>query len=291
MSEHPRENARSGSNNDPEPGAGDRVDPDTLDNDPEDPDTANTDAADSDAASDSTEAPAPRSTRLGARAGIAIGILCVLLGFAVAVQVRQNSAAGENLAGARQEDLVRILSDLDGREQRLQGEITDLKNTQQDLTTGGDKAQAAQEQAEKKAEQLAILAGTVGATGPGVTLHITDPKSQVSPDVMLNVIQELRAAGAEAIQVGTVRIGVTTAVTGAEGAIVIDGTAITMPADVLAIGDPATISAAMSIPGGVVASVKLVGGVVTVTQMDKIDITALREPKKPDYAEPASPSK
>ncbi|PRZ40813.1 uncharacterized protein YlxW (UPF0749 family) [Antricoccus suffuscus] len=232
-----------------------------------------------------------RSAKLGSRAGIAIGILCVLLGFAVAVQVRQNSAAGQNLAGARQEDLVRILSDLDGREQRLQGEITDLKNTQQDLSSGGDKAQAAEQQAQKKAAQLAILAGTVGATGPGITLHITDPKSALSPDVMLNVIQELRAAGAEAIQVGTVRIGVTSAITGGDGAVVVDGSPVKMPVDVLAIGDPATIGAAMSIPGGVVSSVKLVGGVVTVTQSGKIDITALRDPQKPDYAEPAGPSK
>ncbi len=248
-------------------------------------------ADDSEASQSASGRPPRRTAKLGSRAGIAIGILCVLLGFAVAVQVRQNSAAGQNLAGARQEDLVRILSDLDGREQRLQGEITDLKNTQQDLSSGGDKAQAAEQQAQKKAEQLAILAGTVGATGPGITLHLTDPKSALSPDVMLNVIQELRAAGAEAIQVGTVRIGVTSAVTGSEGALVVDGTPVKMPVDVLAIGDPATIGAAMSIPGGVVASVKLVGGVVTVAQSDKIDITALRVPKKPDYAEPAGPSK
>ena len=113
----------------------------------------------------------------------------------------------------------------------------------------------------------------------------------MTPDVLLNVIQELRAAGAEAIQIGNVRIGVTTAVVGAEGAVSIDGVPIAMPVDVLAIGDPATMSAAMSIPGGVVASVKLVGGEVTVNQAEQIEITALRDPATPDYAEPAGPTK
>ena len=133
--------------------------------------------ADDEPARDAGDPDERRSARLGTRTGLIIGILCVLLGFAVAVQVRQNSATGQSLAGARQEDLVRILDDLDGREQRLQGEIAGLKDTQQKLTSGGDRAEAAQQQAQKKADQLAILAGTVGATGPGVTMHITDPKS------------------------------------------------------------------------------------------------------------------
>ena len=68
---------------------------------------------------------------------------------------------------------------------------------------------------------LSILVGAVGATGPGVTVKIEDPGPGVSPEVMLDVINELRAAGAEAIEINdghqSVRVGVDTWVVGSAG--------------------------------------------------------------------------
>lgn len=232
-----------------------------------------------------------KRSRLGLRPGLIIGLLCMLLGFGVAIQVRSNSAANQNLAGARQEDLVRILDDLDTRHDRLQSEIAALNDTDQQLTSGGDQAAAAQVEAQKKADQLAILAGTVGAKGPGISMVVSDPKSQLTADVVLNIIQELRAAGAEAIEVGKVRIGVSSAVSGDPGQVQVDGQSVPAPLTVLAIGDPNTLNAAMSIPGGVVPSVKLIGGAVSITNSAAIQITAIRALGTQSYADPATPTK
>ncbi|MEO6957086.1 MAG: DUF881 domain-containing protein [Antricoccus sp.] len=232
-----------------------------------------------------------KRSRLGLRPGLIIGVLCLLLGFGVAIQVRSNSAANQNLAGARQEDLVRILDDLDSRHDRLQSEIAALNDTDQQLTSGGDQAAAAQVEAQKKADQLAILAGTIGAKGPGISMIVTDPKGQLSADVVLNIIQELRAAGAEAIEIGKVRIGVNSAVSGDPGLVQVDGQSVPAPITVLAIGDPNTLNAAMSIPGGVVPSVKLIGGAVSITNSAEIQITAIRALSTQSYADPATPTK
>lgn len=232
-----------------------------------------------------------KRSRLGLRPGLIIGVLCMLLGFGVAIQVRSNSAANQNLAGARQEDLVRILDDLDSRHDRLQSEIVALNDTDQQLTSGADQAAAAQVEAQKKADQLAILAGTVGAKGPGISMIVTDPKGQLSADVVLNIIQELRAAGAEAIEVGKVRIGVNSAVSGDPGLVQVNGQSVPAPMTVLAIGDPNTLNAAMSIPGGVVPSVKLIGGAVSITNSAEIQITAIRALGTQSYADPATPTK
>jgi len=48
----------------------------------------------------------------------------------------------------------------------------------------------------------------------------------------------------------------------------------------------ATLAAAMNIPGGAVDSVKRVGGTMSVQQGDKVDVTALRQPKPHQYAQP-----
>lgn len=231
-----------------------------------------------------------RSSRLSGRAKLAIAAVCVLLGVGLAVQTRITSETERDLRGARQEDLVRILDDLDNQHDRIGKELSDLSGTKDELASGGDQAAAAQEQAQQRLDELEILNGTVAATGPGITMTITDAPASVPADMMITVIQELRAAGAEAIQVGQIRIGMSSAVTSKSGAILIDGHSLSFPLTILAIGDPDTLSTAMGIPGGAIAAVSYAGAKATVTPSDKVDITALREPKTPDYAEPAEPS-
>ena len=82
------------------------------------------------------------------------------------------------------------------------------------------------------------------------------------------------------------RVGVDTWVGGTPGALVIDGQTLTPPYTVVAIGDPPTLAAAMNIPGGAMDSVERVGGQMTVSQSDKVDITTLRQPKARQYAQP-----
>ncbi|MCZ9338055.1 hypothetical protein NGM37_09725, partial [Streptomyces sp. TRM76130] len=57
----------------------------------------------------------PRVTR----AQLIVALLLFGLGFGLAVQVASNSDGNSALRGARQEDLVRILDELDDRTQRL----------------------------------------------------------------------------------------------------------------------------------------------------------------------------
>lgn len=217
-----------------------------------------------------------------------IGVLCLLLGFGLAVQVRTTSQA-TTLSGARPEDLVRILDDLSSREDRLRQDIAGQEALRQRLTSGGDQAQAALEEARAREQQLAILAGTVAARGPGITLDVADPAGKVGPEVILDAIQELRAAGAEAIQVGPVRVGLTTSVIGSAGALRLDGQAVPAPYQILAIGDPPTLGTALNIPGGVVNTVSRAGGEATIEQLDTVLISALRVVQPPEYAQPAEP--
>jgi len=221
--------------------------------------------------------------------GVLAVLLCVLLGVAVATQVRQNSS-GDSLDTARPADLLVLLDSLHQREATLSTEVAELQRTLSALQASGSSDQAAIQNAQARLAALSILIGTVGATGPGVTVRIDDPGPGVAPQAMLDVINELRAAGAEAIQIGdghqVVRAGVDTWIVGAPGALTVDGKTLMPPYSVLAIGDPPTLAAAMNIPGGAVDSVKRVGGTMSVQQADKVDITALRQPKPRQYAQP-----
>ncbi|MBI3226024.1 MAG: DUF881 domain-containing protein [Mycolicibacterium cosmeticum] len=229
--------------------------------------------------------PLKRRTRSQRVFGALAALLILLLGVAIVTQVRQTES-GDSLETARPADLLVLLDSLQQREAALNTEVADLQRTLSSLQASGSSDQAAIENAQARLAALSILIGTVGATGPGVTITIDDAARGVSPETMLDVINELRAAGAEAMQVGSTRVGVDTWVVGSPGSLVIDNTAVSPPYSVLAIGDPPTLAAALNIPGGAIDSVERVGGTMTVAQSDRVEVTALRQPKPRQYAQP-----
>ncbi|MGB3483445.1 MAG: DUF881 domain-containing protein [Mycobacterium sp.] len=231
----------------------------------------------------------PPRTRSQMVFGVLAVLLCLVLGVAIATQVRQTES-GDSLESARPADLLVLLDSLQQREAALNTEVAELQRTLATLQASGNSDEAAIDNARARLAALSILIGTVGATGPGVVVTIDDPARGVAPETMLDVINELRAAGAEAMEIraaaGAVRVGVDTWVVGSPAALAIDDQVLAPPYSVLAIGDPPTLAAAMNIPGGAVDSVERVGGTMTIQQSERVDVTTLRQPKPRQYAQP-----
>jgi uncharacterized protein YlxW (UPF0749 family) len=225
-------------------------------------------------------------------AGAVIGLLLVLFGFAFVVQIRSN-ATDEQLSNARPEDLVRILSDLDARKDRLSQEIAQLQNTQQQLAAGSQGRAAALDAAAKRARDLGILAGTLPAQGPGIQVQFLPGRSGLKASVLLDAVEELRDAGAEALEIdggngSAVRIVASSwFVDGQSGGLDVDGQHLTGPYWLTAIGDPPTMQTALNIPGGVVDTVHSAGGNVIVNQPGTVRVSALHQAGTPRYAQPA----
>ena len=229
--------------------------------------------------------PAATRRRRDPVAAALIGVLTLLLGFAFAVQVRATDT-DQALTGAREEDLVRILDAIEAEEARLRAQLSDQRTALRDLSDSDSRAGTALQEAQQRADALAILNGTVAAQGPGLQMTIRDPEGEVRVADLLGAIQELRGAGAETMQVDGVRIGVSSAVTGSPGSLSVDGQAITSPYEVVVVGSPQDLETAMDIPGGVVDSVNRRGGTVVIAQSDQVLVDALRPLETPQYAEP-----
>ncbi|NDZ56889.1 DUF881 domain-containing protein [Streptomyces anulatus] len=222
------------------------------------------------------------------RAQLIVAVLLFGLGLGLAIQVRSTSDDSA-LRGARQEDLVRILDEVDDRTQRLEDEKQRLDDQRAELENSSDQAEEARKQTLEKERQLGILAGTVAAQGPGITLTITDPSGAVAPDMLLDAIQELRAAGAEAIQVNGVRVVANTYFSGDAGDVEVDGKKIEAPYEFTVIGKPQDLEPALNIPGGVVQTLEKEQATVLVERSDEIVVDALRPAQRPDYARSSSP--
>ncbi|MBV7700910.1 DUF881 domain-containing protein [Streptomyces sp. TRM70350] len=222
------------------------------------------------------------------RAQLIVALLLFGLGFGLAVQVASNSDGDSALRGARQEDLVRILDELDDRTQRLEDEKQGLEKQRDELENSSNQAEEARRQTIEKERQLGVLAGTVAAQGPGITMTIDDTKGTVESDMLLDAIQELRAAGAEAIQVNGVRVVANTYLTDVGQSVSVDGNKINAPYRFKVIGKPQDLEPALNIPGGVVQTLEKEQATVTVERSGKIVVDALRAAKRPDYARSSS---
>lgn len=236
-------------------------------------------------------APQPAGPPAGKRAtdrrpAVLIGVLTALLGFAIAVQLRTTST-GDSLTGARQEDLVRILDDQNSRADRLRAQIATLQDSLRRLDQAGTSGAAARQEARRQADALGVLTGTLPATGPGVVVTITDPHGGLGAEDLLDVVEELRGAGAEAVQFGAVRVGTSSSFADVGGAVALDGVTLAAPYTVSAIGPPRTMDTALNIPGGVAATARNAGGSATVSERGRVDISVVRTVGKNRFAVPS----
>ncbi|HZX07051.1 DUF881 domain-containing protein [Kribbella sp.] len=223
-----------------------------------------------------------------------VAIVLALVGCVAVVQVRVNRA-DDGYQNARREDLIAILDGLGQNTRRLESEIADLEARKNTLSSSADKAQTAREQAEAQIRTLGILAGTMAAVGQGVRITLNDPQGKMTSGNLLDAIEELRDAGAEAIQLnGSVRVVASTDFVDDPPGIRVDGQKLTSPYVVEAIGESHNLAEAANFPGGLVSEVTgpQIGGTAEVNELSSLSITALHAPEEHRYARPApSPTK
>jgi len=223
-----------------------------------------------------------------------VGAVLGLVAFLAVVQVRLN-LADDGYANARREDLITILDGLGQSTRRLESEIADLQQRKGSLSSGADRAQNARAQGQEQIKVLGILAGTLPAQGPGVRVTLTDPDGKVQASNLLDAIEELRDAGAEAIQInGKVRVVSSTAFIDNPPGVLVDGTKVESPYVIEAIGDSHNLSEAANFPGGLVSEITgpQINGTADVQDVQTLRVTALHTPREHRYARPAaSPTK
>ncbi len=215
------------------------------------------------------------------RSQLLAALLCAVVGFAGVVQV--NQAQSDGLASLRQGDLVRLLDEVSQRTEALESERQELQEQLTLLQESSSAAQAAAEANREAALTQGILSGRIAARGPGVTLTIDGP---VTAAAMVNVLQEFRNAGAEAMSINDVRVVLTTSFAESATGLVVDHTELSEPYIWRAIGDPSTLQPALEIPGGALATLRNLGAEVRLTAVDELNVTATRTPTDPSYAVP-----
>ena len=223
---------------------------------------------------------------------IVVIALAALAGFLLVGQLQGDRQTTNPLEAESEGDLARILSGLNAEADALQTELAELKVQLNELRRSSQSDAAAAEAVDQQLRSLEVLAGTTPVTGPGVVMSISDPDGNLTYDALIDVVQELRDAGAEAIAINGERIGVASAFAERDGAITVNGKALSDPYRVAAIGQATTLEGGLKIPGGAVDAITALKAVqVEVQKQAKVDLPALTKAPEFEVARPVASSK
>lgn len=185
--------------------------------------------------------------RIQSRAALAA--VALLIGFLLAVQATRDPGLSR-LAAERPEDLTRILADLGDEADELTRQVAELRVRVSRYRSTARTDELAVRDARETLADLRVLAGVVPVEGPGVSITVDDPGGQVGWDAMLDLIQELRDAGAEAIAVGEIRVVASTWFGPSGEGVAVNGEPVRAPYEISAIGPSEELAEAMGLPGG-----------------------------------------
>lgn len=222
------------------------------------------------------------------RSQLVVALILLLSGLAVTMQLAGNR--DQRYTTLRQDELVAMLDDVTAESRRLESEVAELERTRQRLQSGADASAVARDEALRRLDALELLGGTAPATGPGIRVTITDRQGRLTPDILLNTIEELRDAGAEVMEIDDrIRLVTTSWVTSADGVLTVDGTRLGGTITIEAIGAPGTLAEATRFRGGLVSTIEgeRVGGTARVVEVDDLRIDSVVTPQEPRFARPA----
>lgn len=223
-----------------------------------------------------------RATPMNVIIASVVGVVVFVL---VATMRQENETT---LEGLSETELVRLLDDVDTRIAELSVERDGLEAELRELRSGADSEAAVAELAAQQEMLRTVQAGIVPVVGPGVQIRVSDPNGQLPAQSLFTLVQELRNAAAEAIEINNVRVVTRTSIVNKGDAVFIDGVQIASPYTIRAIGDSDMMRIAMEMPGGILAAIRSRGPSTQLTQQDSIEILSVAELPDFTYAVPTN---
>lgn len=205
------------------------------------------------------------------RGGWSITFVCMIIGFMLAVQFRQVQDAKETLPAQRVEELSGRLLQVEEERDELEKQLEILKQEAESSTN------------QEFISELKLQACALPLEGEGIIIKMDDSKrtakSGENPNVYLihdddiiRVVNELRAAGAEAISINGQRLIATSEIRCAGPTLSVNNVRSAAPYEIRAIGEKKSLENSIQMRGGVAETLKVWGIQLEVSTADKIYI-------------------
>ena len=217
---------------------------------------------------------------------ILIFLVCIILGYMITMQLKSHNQY-QNLAIQRAEDLTVRLKEVQDDRDKLAKELDEYR--------AGRISGAAQ----KEMDDLKARAGETEMEGKGIVFTLDDSKQAaktgenknlyiIHDEDLLRVVNELRAAGAEAISLNGQRLIGSSEIRCVGPTVLVNERRLAAPFVILAIGNPQTLESSLKLRGGVIENFKFWGIRADVVQSDKVRVPAFKGKRTFEFAKAVS---
>ena len=217
------------------------------------------------------------------RGGWLIALVCVLIGFMIAVQFRTAQDAKGSLSQQRIEEISDRLLQTEHERDELSEELHKMQTAAASTDNQQDK------------DLLRYRAALVPLEGEGVIVRMDDStkpaKAGENPnlyvihdDDLLRVVNELRAAGAEAIAINGQRLTGTSEIRCAGPTLSVNNVRSSAPFEIRAIGDKKSLENALRMRGGVAETLGVWGIQLDIKASNDVYIPPYRGSIRQSYA-------
>ena len=207
---------------------------------------------------------------------LVFGILCLILTFAITVQLRVSSLSES------ESSQTKITDKLKDEIFRLNDENVKLAEKFQNTTSELDDArnQAAQNDSSSKdtselIKKYTIVSGKTDVTGQGIIIKYKPSDNEAKADMvkdLRDIVNEIKNAGAEAIEINNQRIVGTTAIEMVKNKIEINDTEVSENFIIKAIGDSNLMYSGLIRPGGTIENIRESGVSIEINSENTIKI-------------------
>ncbi len=236
------------------------------------------------------------------KAQLSIAFVCMIFAFLITLQVKSvyKNSADPALGIVRAEQLQNMLRVEKEKSEALYQQLMEYQDRLTEIQSAGSQSDAAMNLLKEDLAKAEFLAGMTDVEGPGLIITLTDSQMTnptnvnenlflVHDDDVLIVLNELRAAGAEAISVNEERITAVSEIRCAGPTISVNNNRTAAPFVIKAIGDSKQLESALLMRGGVADTLSQWGVGIELKHKTSLTIPAYRGAVKTNYAKKVLP--
>ena len=206
---------------------------------------------------------------------VTIGLISLILSCVMFMQFKVvNKTDIAEIESMREDELQEALSEWKEKYEETSAKLQDTEEKINEYKVKSESSEETSKLVEKELEEANIILGKTDVTGQGIQVILTDnDEKEYAVRDLLNIVNELKAAGAEAISINGERIiNLTDIVDISNRYILVNSNKISSPYTILAIGDENHLNSALKIKNGYVDTKQKEGYTISVEGKNNLKI-------------------
>lgn len=218
------------------------------------------------------------------KAQISIGVVFMILAFLMTIQFKSVTKNNEikQQTTIRTEELQAELKKEREKSEDLEKQVEAYKNDVDSYRKEAENSSGYYKLMSEELKKAEIMAGLVDVKGPGIVVTLNDSQKRTGDNIqdlnvtliheedLRRVVNELSAAGAEAMSINESRIISNSAIRCVGPVILVNDEKMAPPYVIKAIGKPEQLTAALNLNGGVIEMLRAFGFEVDIKEQQEI---------------------